>query len=521
MGRLDLKLILVPLLALMLCSLATASEIDIDVKETTLSNGMKILVLENHDAPVFSTVIRARVGAVDEKPGQTGLSHFLEHMLFKGTRIFGTTDYEVEEPLMDRIDSLAGLLHEEWAKIHDPLVPLDSTLYKQYREEIAEIQKEQAQYVIKDELWETYLKHGGTGLNASTGEDGTQFYVSLPSNRLELWALMESDRFGNTIFREFYSERDVVYEERRLRIDTSPRGKMWEALSTNAFMASGYNHSVIGWATDIETWDHDLMKDYFYTYYSPNNLVAAVVGDVDANEVFAICEQYFGQIPRGPEPPVMTTREPEQTGEKRVVVEFDASPTVIIGWLCPAIGHPDNAPLDVMTSILSSGRTSRFNKSIIDDKKLATRAWISSPYSRYDDLTVASATPMQPHTCEEIEEAIYEEIDKLKTEPVTEWELDKIKNQLKASFIRRLNSNRGMAWRLAHNYAMTRDWRFMLKSYEDIQKVTQEDIMRVANKYFAPEKRTVVTMVKVEAEDDGKPARIRGEGRRTQGGGGK
>jgi predicted Zn-dependent peptidase len=191
----------------------------------------------------------------------------------------------------------------------------------------------------------------------------------------------------------------------------------------------------------------------------------------------------------------------------------------MIGWRCPAIGHPDNAPLDVMTSILSSGRTSRFNKSIVEEKKLATRARISSSYSRYDDLTVASATPMQPHTCEEVEQAIYEEIDKLKTEPVTEWELDKIKNQLKASFIRRLNSNRGMAWRLTHNYAMTGDWRFMLKSYEDIQKVTAEDITRVANEYFAPEKRTVVTMVKVESEDIEKPAREHGEAGHTQGGG--
>jgi len=514
MVRLDLKLVLVFLLTMMLSSVVAASEIDIDVKEATLSNGMKILVMENHDAPVFSTVIRARVGAVDEKPGQTGLSHFLEHMLFKGTEIFGTLDYDTEKPLMDRIDSLAELMHQEWAKINDPLVPLDSSLYKKYREEIAEVQKEQSQSVIKDELWEVYLKHGGTGLNASTSEDGTQYYVSLPSNRLELWALMESDRFGNTVFREFYSERDVVYEERRQRIDTSPRGKMWEALSTSAFLASGYSHSVIGWATDIETWDHDLIKDYFRTYYSPNNLVAAVVGDVDADEVFAICEQYFGRIPRGPEPPVMTTREPEQTGERRVTVEFDANPSVIIGWHCPAIGHPDNAPLDVMTSILSSGRTSRFNRSIIEDKKLATRAWISSPYSRFDDLTVASATPMQPHTCEEVEQAIYEEMEKLKTEPVSEWELEKIKNQLDASFIRRLNSNRGMAWRLSHNYAVAGDWKYLLKSYEDIKKVTAEDVMRVADKYFVPENRTVVTMVQVESEGDDRQARRPGEERR-------
>lgn len=512
-------LITLSLLALMFSSVASASEINIDVKETTLSNGMKILVLENHDAPVFSAMIRARVGSVDEKAGQTGLSHFLEHMLFKGTKIFGTSNYEAEMPLMAKIDSLGDLLHAEWAKIHDPLLPLDSTLYKKYRKEIEEIQTEQAQYVIKDELWETYLKNGGSRLNASTGQDGTQFYVSLPSNRLELWALLESDRFGNTIFREFYSERDVIYEERRLRTDTQPRGKMYEAMGAAAFTASGYGHSVIGWASDIETWDHDLLKDYFYTYYSPNNLVASVVGDVDANEVFAVCEKYFGEIPRGSEPPMITTLEPEQNGERRVIVEFDANPSVNIGWHCPPIGHPDNAPLDVLTSILTQGRTSRFNKSIVEDQKLATRASIYSSSSRCTDLIMAYATPMQPHTCEEVEQAIYDEIDKLKTEPVSEWELQKIRNQLDADFIRGMNSNLGMGWRLAHYYAMTGDWKYMLTSYENLKKVTAEDIMRVANKYFAPEKRTVVTLVKTEPEDTEEPMGGRRGGVRHEGGG--
>jgi predicted Zn-dependent peptidase len=193
----------------MLMTVALASDINLDVKDTTLANGMKILVLENHDAPVFSAMIRAKVGSVDEKDGQTGLSHFLEHMMFKGTKIFGTSNYEAEVPLMKGIDSLGALFKQEWVKINSSDGSPDSTLYQKYRDEIAELQKKQDQYVVKDELWEAYLKNGGTGLNASTGQDGTQYYVSLPSNRLELWALLESDRFGNTIFREFYSEKDV------------------------------------------------------------------------------------------------------------------------------------------------------------------------------------------------------------------------------------------------------------------------------------------------------------------------
>ncbi len=486
------------LLFLFTVSPALGSELNLDVKETTLSNGMKVLVLVNDDAPVFSTVIRARVGSVDEKAGQTGLSHFLEHMLFKGTKMFGTSNYEAEKPLIDKIDSIGALLKAEWTNIHDPLKPLDSTLFKRFRQEIADLQKEEAKYVIKDELWDTYLRNGGSGLNASTFEDGTQFCVSLPANRLELWALLESDRFGNTIFREFYSERDVVYEERRQRLDNNPWGKMRETLRANSFTASGYRHPVIGWASDIETWDHDLLKDYFVTFYSPNNLVAAVVGDVDPHEVFRVCEQYFGSLPRGPEPPVVTTQEPEQTGEKKLTLEFNANPAVQIAWHGPQFGHPDNAVLDVLTSVLSAGRTSRFNRSIVESKKLAANANIWSSSSRYPDLIVASATPLQPHTCAEVEQAIYEEIEKLKTDTVTTWELEKIRNQLDADFIRGLSSNGGLAFRLAHTYAVAGDWRYLITSYEELKTVTAEDIMRVANKYFTPANRTVLTLVKTE-----------------------
>jgi len=505
------SLCLIVVAAMFTVALAQESDINIDVKERTLSNGMHILVLENHDAPVFSAIIRARVGGVDEKSGQTGLSHFLEHMLFKGTKIFGTTNYEVEKPLMDQIDSIGVLLKQEWVKLNDPLQETDSTLYNKYREEIAEIQKECSQYVIKDELWETYLKNGGSGLNASTGQDGTQFYVSLPANRLELWALLESDRFGNAIFREFYSERDVVYEERRMRTDNSPWGKMFEVLGANAFVASGYSNPVVGWASDIENYDRDLLKEYFHTYYSPNNLVAAVVGDVNADEVFKVCEEYFGQIPRGPEPPVITTREPVQEGEKRVEVVYDANPMVFIGWQCPAIGHPDMPVLDVMTSVLSAGRTSRFNKTIVEEKKLAARASIWAGESRMKDIIVAMATPLQPHSCEEVEQAMYEEIEKLKTEPVSEWELQKIRNQLDANFIRGLNSNIGMAWRICSNHAMTNDWKYLIRSYDALKKVTAEDIMRVANEYFKPERRTVVTMVRPAVADEDAGGEMRGE----------
>jgi len=414
--------------------------------------------------------------------------------------------------LIRQIDSIAELFHAEWYKLHDPMnYPPDSTLYKQYREDIAQVQEQQKELVVKDELWETYLKNGGTGLNASTGNDATQYYVSLPSNRLELWALLESDRFRNTIFREFYSERDVVYEERRMRTDNRPWGKLGEQLSATAFTSSGYHHPVVGWATDIETFDHDLLKDYYHTYYTPNNMIAVICGDVDAEEVFKLAEKHFGDWERGPKPPRQSTMEPKQTGEKRVTVEFDANPSLYLGYHIPAAGHPDIAALDLLSDILSSGRTSRLNKEVVENKKIATSAWAGSSFSRYPDLFTCGGTPLKGHTTLELEEAIYEEIEKMKTEPVTQWELEKVKNQYDSRMIRSVNSNMGLCWRLSHYEAMTGSWDYINTYWTDLKAVTADDIMRVANEYLVESNRTVATLVKTESESDAAPKRKPGK----------
>ncbi len=487
-------------LILALCgTLSAQDKLNIDVKEHTLENGLKFLVVENHDAPVFSAIVRAKVGAVDEIPRQTGISHFLEHMMFKGTEIFGTRNYEVEKGLMAQIDSLAELLHAEWQVINDPLnYPPDSTLYKKYRDEIAQIQEEQKQYVIKDELWETYLKHGGTGLNASTGSDGTQYYVSLPANRLELWFLMESDRHMNTIFREFYSERDVVYEERRLRTDNSPYGKLSEQFHAAAFTASGYGHPVVGWAPDVETWDHDLLKEYYHNYYTPNNMIVAIAGDVDAGHVFELAEKYFSGWQRGPEPPRRRNIEPEQKGERRIDVQYDANPMLMIGYHIPAAGHPDIPALDVLSDILSRGRTARLYKSIVDDQKLSSGVSAYSDFGRYSSLFTFRGGPLKGVTTQQLEDAIYVEIEKIKQQSVTEWELKKVHNQFDASMIKSVNSNMGMCWRLANYEAITGSWEYINKYWQDYKTVTSEDIKRVANKYLVKSNRTVAILDRPE-----------------------
>ncbi len=481
-------------------SLLWAGEFKLDVQEHTLKNGLRILMVEKHTAPVVSCVIRFKVGSVDEHPGITGTSHLLEHMLFKGTKNIGTWNYEAEVPLMKEIDQTAAAMEAEEKKLQNPLAGGDEAKLKQLREKLRELQQKQKEYIIKDELWETYLKNGGAGLNASTFEDGTQYFLSIPANRLELWAYIESDRMREPVLREFYSERDVVFEERRLRTDTQPLGKLYEQFAATAFTAHPYGWPVVGWASDISTVKREQVAQYYKSHYSPNNCVIAIVGDIKPPEVIKLVEKYFSDIPPQPTPQAVFTSEPEQQGERRIEVEFDANPQMLIGYHMPQAGHPDSYVLDVIASILSRGRTSRFYKNLVEDKKIALSVFASGNQSRYPDLFYIQGTPLAPHTSLELEEAIYQEIEKLKTEPVETWELEKTHNQLEADFIRSLNSNTGLAFQLTNSDAVTGSWKFMLTLKEERKKVTPEDIMRVTQKYFNKANRTVATLVKTKTE---------------------
>lgn len=471
-------------------------KVTLDVKEKTLKNGLQILVVENHTAPVATCMMRFKVGSVDEHPGITGSAHLLEHMLFKGTRQVGTTNYEAEVPIMKKIDSLAVLLREEQRKLQNVLWGGDSSKIKSLRDQMAQLQDSQKKYIIKDELWETYLENGGTGLNANTGNDGTQFFVSLPANRLELWAWLESDRLRNPVFREFYSERDVVFEERRLRTDTQPFGKLFEQFNALAFNASPYSWPVVGWPGDLKTVMREEVEQFYKQYYAPNNAVACIVGDVKADSVFALLTRYFEDIPAFPQKPrPVFTDEPKQEGERRAEVEFEANPLLAIGFMGKEIANPDNEVLDVIASVLSDGRTSRLYKKIVEEKKLAVSINASNSSSRYPDLFFVTATPLAPHTTAEIEAAVYDELERLKTEPVSRWELEKVRNQLDASFIRSLSSNTGVAFQLVSITALTGDWHYLVQQIENEKKVTPEDIMRVAKQYFTKTNRTVVNLV--------------------------
>jgi len=489
MKKFRIKLFIISVI-LFFCINAFGQELKLDVREHALDNGIKLLMLEKHGVPIVSLRIVYKVGSVNEHPGITGASHLFEHMMFKGTKIFGTKDYESERPLLEGEDDLVNQLAVEKSKGDET----DNEKLKRLQEELVEVRKQQKDLIVKDEMWSIYLKNGATGLNASTGNDATYYFCNLPANRLELWAFMESDRMKNLVLREFYSERDVVMEERRLRTENSPFGLLIEQLNAAAYTAHPYGWPVIGWRSDIENMKKEDVAKYFKQYYSPNNAVIVAVGDINPGEVVSLIEKYFGDIQRQPPPPEVTTVEPEQMGERRVYVEYDANPLLAIAYHKPAVGHPDQYVFDVIEAILSNGRTSRLYKSLIEEKRIAVMAHAYDGPTKYADTFNVICTPRHPHSAEEVEGAIYEELEKLKTTPVSDRELQKIKNQLEAGFIRSMESVSGLASEIS-SYEAISGWGYINTLVEKTVAVTPEDIMRVANKYFTKTNRTVAILV--------------------------
>jgi predicted Zn-dependent peptidase len=489
------------LIAVMLTSGIFAAKQDYlpDVKEFKLSNGLILMVVERSDSPTVTCYRYHKVGSVNEYPGMTGAAHLAEHMKFKGTQKIGTWNYEAEKPIMEKIDRLVDEIDRERAKGLTGYQKADQAKIDRLWEQVSELQKEQDKYIRKNEIWAIYDSNGGRDMNASTWYDRTDYYLNLPSNKLELWAFLESDRLKNPVFREFYSERDVVYEERRMGVN-NPRGAIFEAFFNAMFTSLPYRHPIVGFASDIESMRRNEVLDFLKKYYAPNNTIIVLVGDVKAQEAYQLVKKYFGDMPRQPELKPEFHVEPAQKGERRVEVEFEGQPMLRIGYHGPRPGHPDQYALEVMMNILSSGRTGRFHQNIVRND-IAFNCSAGQLNLAYANTLLFAGTPHTNASMAELEEAIYKEIDRLKTEPVTKWELEKIKNQFENDYISLLQDKQELAEALATSKAWTGDWR-NFDERDKIRAVTEKDIMRVANRYFTKSNRTVAILVQPEKEQD-------------------
>ncbi len=474
------------------------------VVEVRLPNGMLFLLVRRPATPTFSGYLRIRVGGVDEKTGLTGIAHFFEHMAFKGTTVVGTRDWAKERKVLLALNRTGEALSRAMIQSHGKKTLLVRALERRLRS----LQKKHEAYVKKEEFSRLYQAAGGTGLNATTGKDLTSYFINLPSNRLELWAHQEASRLAAPVFREYYRERDVVIEERRMAMSRG-MGRLYEQFIAAAFSAHPYRFPTVGWPSDLGVLPLSEVRKFFLRYYVPSNMVGAIVGDIDIEQTKALLQRTFALIPKGETPPEVHTREPKQQGERRVQVRFDAGPSVMIGFHKPTAPHKDDYIFDVIENLLTSGRTSRLYKALVKARIAQDISASSYPGARYPNLFTFSAQPIAPHTTQDIEKVLYRELDLLKTTPVTAKELQNVKNELIMQQIKGLRSNEGLASQLTYSQAAIGDWRYFTNHYKEIEKITPYDVMRVAKTYLVESNRTVGTLVR-DTTISKAPVRMRG-----------
>lgn len=480
------------MLLTLIASGAQAQDLAAFEKRTTvkkLANGLTVIITERHEAPVFSYATVVNVGAAQEVLGITGLAHMFEHMAFKGSDLIGTKDYEAEQVALKKVEQAYAAYDVERRKTTGRDEARVKQLEKAWHDAIAEADK----YVVNNEFATVVDRVGGVGMNAGTSNDITIYFYSLPSNRFELWAYLESERFRNPVFREFYKERDVVQEERRMRSESSPFGRLLLQFQVTAFAAHPYGVPTIGWSSDLQSFSATDARAFFEKYYVPANTVIAIVGDVNPTEAIPTIEKYFGRLPKKPVPEPLRTVEPPQNAERTVVLHETSQPFYLEGYHRPAATDRDDPTYAVISMLLSTGRTSRLYKSMVRDKKIAAQAsgFNNFPGGKYPNLFTFFVVPTAGHTAPEMMATIQAELDRIKTEDVPADELKSVKTRARAALLRALDSNSGLARQLALVQTYYGDWRDLFRNIDRIDKVTPADIKRVANDTFQPNNRTV------------------------------
>lgn len=502
---------------------AAPNSMDLPVIEKTLKNGLKVLIVEKPGVPVVSFSYMVPVGAQDAPKGKTGLPHMLEHMMFKGTETIGTKDYAKEKVILDTMDQIALEMNAEKAKLQPSMDRL-----KELAAKMKKLEDDDRQVVVKDELSAIYTRNGGQSLNAWTSQDVTNYHITLPANKVLLYCTVEKDRLAHPVFREFYSERNVVAQERRWRTESSPQGALYEALESTAFQASPYKDPTIGWMSDIMKLTRPDAMAFYRQCYRPDHGVLAVVGGVKAKEILPILESTLGTVPNPKVPPQKKewTVEPPQKGPRNVVARFDADPVAVMAWHVPNFPHQESVVLDVLSTILTSGNNSRLQRDLIYKAQVLTSVSSETgfPGDRDPNLFLIEFTPAPLISADKIhgsmshleaqmalmfsdhkevtdkaamsicQSLILSELVDIQKNGVTLEELEKARRTAESSFLWGKTSAEGLAQDLAYNQAVHGDWRYLTRYLEMVRSVTSKDIQNVVAQYLTEDNRTIATL---------------------------
>ncbi|MDR1760545.1 MAG: insulinase family protein [Fibrobacter sp.] len=463
--------------------------IDLPVYREKLPNGLTVLLYPSKQAPTVSCRLFYVTGSVHEVPGNSGLAHMLEHELFKGTKKVGITDSVADAVFMREQDSLQTLIRAY------TLEKKEASLIQKLKTEHDSILNEHRKIFVKDELWGAYQAAGGTGLNAFTSDLMTAYIVTLPKNKVELFLWLEADRMENAVFREFYAERDVIREERRLRYDDKPTGRYYETFNSMIYEAFPYRMPIIGWESDIQNLTREMAEEHYRKYYKPRNAILTLAGDLDVEETMALIKRYFENIPAGEAFPAITVRDPEQPGEKRLIVRRNDAPSLLdLSFQTPEVGDSTLYALDIIEGVLN-GRSGRLYKRLVEEEKLAVSVRAGNSVNKYVSLFNVRVNLRAEADPARAEKILWEELEKMKTEPVHEREFQKVLNNTYAGLVRSLTDMENVATMLAW-YEMFGDYRIFLNWADHLQQVSPAQIQEAAKKTFIRKKANTALLLK-------------------------
>jgi predicted Zn-dependent peptidase len=473
------------------------------IRKIKFENGLTVILMKRGTSPTVALYIKFLVGAVDETPEQAGTAHLLEHMLFKGTGNVGTTDFAKEKKYQEQIEvwgtKLDNLrLEERGLREREMPIPKQLTSdIETYEKRLRNLISLQDEFILKNEDSYIYEQNGEKGFNAYTSQDVTNYQIQLPSNRLEVWAKIESDRLKNPILREYFTERDVVIEEWRMRTDNSGPAVLHQRFSAIAFESHPYRKPIIGYSTALPYLKIEETKKFFQENYTPNRMVITIVGDVDFEESEKIVRKYFSGLKKGKEREPYKIEEKQYLGEKRFKVLHPSSEQMMIGWLKPPYPHKDNAAFDVLSNLLTSGAGSKLNQRLVlKDKTVnSVGSYNGFPGERYQNFFSLIIQQQLGADVNQIESAIWEELRQIEEKGVSKEELEKIKNQMIADFLRTMDDNATIADSLSYYELLYGSWNQIFSQYLAIQKVTSDDIKKVVKEYLIKDRVVVGNLV--------------------------